>query len=371
MDSTYSVAIIGCGVVASKHMRAITSMPRRLRLIGVADPNTEQSRKIINEHFKQSDIPIYNSLSELLEHCEPDIVAITTPSGTHFELAREAMTARCNLVLEKPMTLDLSEARALLDLAEEKEVNLVMGHIYRYAPLLDLIQSDIATGRFGKVFSGDVKVRWGHDQAYYDRSPWRGTWAQDGGALMNQTIHACDLMCWLMDDEPIAVNGQIRQLAHSIEAEDHGAAILSMSTGAICMIEGTTNNSPLNQGATIHLIAEDVEVSAGILSGKTFFDVRDRKGRSLKWDYFRRLFKQIRQTGGISAIKRIGRPHSNLYYDFVNALDHGTPPRADAESGVLSVETMLAIYRSALEDGRTIRLPMDDFTLSNMTGYFD
>jgi UDP-N-acetyl-2-amino-2-deoxyglucuronate dehydrogenase len=160
-------------------------------------------------------------------------------------------------------------------------------------------------------------------------------------------------------------------LAHSIEAEDHGAAILSMSTGAICMIEGTTNNSPLNQGATIHLIAEDVEVSAGILSGKTFFDVRDRKGRSLKWEYFRRLFKQIRQTGGISAIKRIGRPHSNLYYDFVNALDHGTPPRADAESGVLSVETMLAIYRSALEDGRTIRLPMDDFTLSNMTGYFD
>ncbi|HHX36638.1 MAG TPA: Gfo/Idh/MocA family oxidoreductase [Clostridiaceae bacterium] len=371
MDSKYSVALVGCGAVARKHLRALKYFPRRLELVAVTDPNRDQARQVLNEYFSGKNIPLYNNLSDLLENIKPDILAITTPSGTHFELAKQGMSAGCNVILEKPMTLDLKEARILLNLAEEEEVTLGMGHIYRYMPLLDLVQHDIETGRFGKVFSGDVKVRWGHDQDYYDQSAWRGTWAQDGGALMNQTIHAVDLMCWLMDDEPIAVNGQIRQLAHNMEAEDHGTALLSMSTGSICMIEGTTNNAPHNQGASFYLLAEDVEVSADLRSGKTHFDIIDRRGRSLKREYIHRLLKQLRQTGGFKAIKRLAQPHTQLYYDFINALDHGTPPRADAESGVQSVETVLAIYRSALEDGRTIRLPMDDFALTDMTGFFD
>ena len=161
---------------------------------------------------------------------------------------------------------------------------------------------------------------------------------------MNQTIHACDLMCWLMDDEPVQVSGTIRQFAHKMEADDHGAALLSLSTGAVCMIEGTTCSLESRRSARFHLIAEDAEIEAGILNGRPYFRMYDRSGRSMKFKYYRRFWRSLREAGGLGAIRWLAHPHTGLYADFIRSLDNGTQPSAGGDSGVQSVETMLAAH---------------------------
>lgn len=368
---TYTLGIIGCGAVARKHLKAIQLLNRRVRLIGVADPAEDRARAVLSTFPKMRRVPVYPDLGALLSAGRPDIIAITTPSGTHYSLAKAAISDRVHVLIEKPMALDLGEARELLELAEDHHVTIAMGHIYRYFPLMQLLHGDISAGRLGKVYSGDVKVRWGHGQTYYDQSAWRGTWSQDGGALMNQTIHACDLMCWLMDDEPVQVSGTIRQFAHKMEADDHGAALLSLSTGAVCMIEGTTCSLESRRSARFHLIAEDAEIEAGILNGRPYFRMHDRSGRSMKFKYYRRFWRSLREAGGLGAIRWLAHPHTGLYADFIRSLDNGTQPSAGGDSGVQSVETMLAVYKSALSGGEPVSLPLDDFALTDMKGYFE
>lgn len=368
----YSVALIGCGRVALKHLKAISHNQKHVQLSAVVDTKPAKAKEVLAKHYKgqPNSVQLYTDVEQMLADEKPDIAAITTPSGTHYELAKEMILNRIHVFIEKPMTLNLGEARELVALAEENQVQIIMGHIYRYLPLVDLIHNDIASGRLGTVYSGDVKVRWGHDQEYYDLADWRGTWAQDGGALMNQTVHAVDLMCWLLDDEPIKVSGLISQASHNIEAEDHGAAIMQMSEGGICLVEGTTNNSPENQSAAFHIITEEMEIEAGIRRGKFYFRLTDYKGKNVTRKYYWRFFQQMRKRGILCSLREMFNPHTAIYTDLIDCIDNNSTPRADGNSGVQSVESIFAIYQSALKNGEPVSIPLDDFKLEDMTGFF-
>ena len=88
-------------------------------------------------------------------------------------------------------------------------------------------------GRFGKLSHGSVHVRWNRNRGYYEQAPWRGLWASDGGALMNQCIHGIDLLRWMLGDEVTEVYGVTRQQFHGyLEAEDVGMAVVTFANGA-------------------------------------------------------------------------------------------------------------------------------------------
>ena len=185
----------------------------------ILDLMTNQQRKLAKG---------YDSLEDLFKERKPDIVSITTPSNSHYPLARLALENRCHLFIEKPMTLNLDEARDLIQLAKVEERQIAVGHIYRFFPLVDLIQHEIALDKHGKVLHGTVQVQWGHEQNYYDLAAWRGKWLSDGGVLMNQSVHAVDLMQWLVGAKSIAAQGSIHQQVHRMEAEDYGVGLLHL-----------------------------------------------------------------------------------------------------------------------------------------------
>ncbi|MCE2604236.1 hypothetical protein LH384_34670, partial [Pseudomonas aeruginosa] len=72
------------------------------------------------------------------------------------------------------------------------------------------LRKAVEKGRFGKLSHGSIHVRWNRSKQYYDQAPWRGTWEQDGGALMNQCIHGIDLLRWMMGDEIDEIYGVSR-----------------------------------------------------------------------------------------------------------------------------------------------------------------
>lgn len=368
-SSTLSVVLIGCGRVAEKHLKAISKL-KGLELKAVVDVNPDSAKRLLGSVKGFANIKTFTDYKAAIDEIKPSIVSVTVPSGLHFQIAKYAMEHGANLLLEKPMTMSVSEAREIFELSQKTGLKIAMGHIYRYLPIVGLVRQDIAEGKYGKVTHGTIYVRWGHGEDYYSSAAWRGTWKSDGGALMNQTIHAIDLLVWLMGSEPEEASAMIAQRIRNIEAEDLGMAVLRLENGALAQIEGTTATIPSKHTAEFSVFCENGQLSMGLDSGKphlNIFTVKPNgKLKKLNGYYIRKQFKE----GGMFSYKCALNPHLGIYNDLYESIKTGKNPIADAYSGFSSVDTLLGIYKSAKE-GKPVALPLtDDFNSIDMTGFF-
>lgn len=356
----YRVMIIGCGRVATKHLKAISKNSKRLELAALVDVSEEAAKRL------SPDTAYFDDYKTAIETVKPDIVAVTVPSGLHYEISKYAMEHGCNLLLEKPMTMSSAESKDIYDISVKTGRKIAMGHIYRYFPIVGLVHDDIRDGKFGKVTHGSIYARWGHGDAYYNSAAWRGTWKSDGGALMNQTIHAIDLLVWLMGGTPVEAVSMLSQRKAKIEAEDLGMAILKMDDGSLASVEGTTCTLENDKSAEFTVFCENGVVSMGLRKGKPHLDIRRGDGKKLNGYYIR---KQISKFGLGSLLNALN-PHTAIYQDFVVSLDTGKDPIADAKAGYTSVDNLMGIYKAAKTQS-TVRLPLEeDFSSTDMTGFF-
>lgn len=368
-SSTLSVVLIGCGRVAEKHLKAISKL-KGLELKAVVDVNPDSAKRLLGSVKGFANVKTFTDYKAAIDEIKPSIVSVTVPSGLHFQIAKYAMEHGSNLLLEKPMTMSVSEAREIFELSKKTGLKIAMGHIYRYLPIVGLVRQDIAEGKYGKVTHGTIYVRWGHGEDYYSSAAWRGTWKSDGGALMNQTIHAIDLLVWLMGSEPEEASAMIAQRVRNIEAEDLGMAVLRLENGALAQIEGTTATLPSKHTAEFSVFCENGQLSMGLDSGKphlNIFTVKPNgKIKKLNGYYIRKQFKE----GGMFSYKCALNPHLGIYNDLYESITTDKNPIADAYSGFSSVDTLLGIYKSAKE-GKPVSLPLsDDFNSVDMTGFF-
>ncbi len=371
-------ALVGCGKVAEKHLKAALDHRDRLEVLALVDRDPAAFARLLDrcgaKGRSRAAIRTFSDVAGMLRAVRPEVVAITTPSGTHFGIAMDAIAAGAHVIVEKPLTLDLGEAVRLVDAARAAGVRLAVGHMYRFFPVVDALRRDLVAGRFGRVLLGDVKVRWGHGQDYYDQAAWRGTWASDGGALMNQSVHALDLMAWLMAEEPAPVAdalGSLSRMERRMEAEDYGAAVLRFRNGATCLVEGTTLTDPHRKEASFFVQCTGGSIRAGVLKGLPRLEVRDGAGRNLAGRYLRRwAAESLRTRAGRLALRRLSNPHSALYGDFLDAIRDGRDPRADGASGRDALALVLAVYRAAAT-GRRVSLPLDGGSTRDMQGFFD
>ena len=368
-SSTLSVVLIGCGRVAEKHLKAISKL-KGLELKAVVDVNPDSAKRLLGSVKGFANVKTFTDYKAAIDEIKPSIVSVTVPSGLHFQIAKYAMEHGSNLLLEKPMTMSVSEAREIFELSKKTGLKIAMGHIYRYLPIVGLVRQDIAEGKYGKVTHGTIYVRWGHGEDYYSSAAWRGTWKSDGGALMNQTIHAIDLLVWLMGSEPEEASAMIAQRVRNIEAEDLGMAVLRLENGALAQIEGTTATIPSKHTAEFSVFCENGQLSMGLDSGKphlNIFTVKPNgKLKKLNGYYIRKQFKE----GGMFSYKCALNPHLGIYNDLYDSITNDKNPIADAYSGFSSVDTLLGIYKSAKE-GKPVALPLeDDFNSVDMTGFF-
>ncbi len=366
-------ALIGCGKVSKKHLQAARYYQKDIEIAALVDTRPDAAAALCRSCGLSSKetaaIPVYPDYQKMLEEVRPDLVAITTPSGSHFAIAGAAIAAGTHVLVEKPLTLSLAEADQLLAAADRQQVKIAVGHIYRFFPVVQALEADLRRGRFGKILHGDVKVRWGHDQAYYDQAAWRGTWSQDGGALMNQSVHALDLMTWLLGSPVLTVSGWIDRQTHRMEAEDFGMAMLRLENGSYCQVEGTTNTDPKRQEAAFYILGTEGEIRGGILKGKPSMQILDRQGNKLTGAYLRQFLKSQWQKGGFKALMQLKNPHSGLYGNLIGAIRENRQPLADGLSGRNAVELVLAVYQSAKQK-QPVNLPVQEFSIMDMEGFF-
>ena len=259
------------------------------------------------------------------------------------------------------MAMSMDDAEEIVRRSEEKHVKVSACHQNRFNVAVQQMRKALETGRFGKISHGSIHVRWNRDHSYYDQAPWRGTWAQDGGCLMNQCIHGIDLLRWMMGNEVEEVYGVTKQQFHDyLECEDIGMAVVKFKNGAVGTIEGTTNVYPKNLEETLYLFGETGTVKLGGTSTNNI-DV---------WNFSHETADDEKNKGLQEATSNVyGNGHTSLFADMMDAIEHDRKPYVDAVSGRNALEMILAIYQSAAT-GRPVKLPLAHVASTDFTGRF-
>jgi predicted dehydrogenase len=168
------IAIVGCGKIADAHASEIQRIAG-CEIVGVCDREPLMARQLydrfpIKQHF--------GDLTELLEKSRPDVIHITTPPQSHFEIANLCLEWGCHVYVEKPFTLYENEARKLITLANEKSLKLTAGHDHQFSHAGRRMRSLVQSG-----FLGGAPV---HMESYYCYEMGASDYA---GALLGDKDH--------------------------------------------------------------------------------------------------------------------------------------------------------------------------------------
>lgn len=338
-------ALIGCGRISPNHIQAAKN--NGLEIAAVCD--------IIPDNMSRFELPEsvkkYTDYRKMLENEKPELVAIATESGKHADIAADCINAGCNVIVEKPIALSLQDADCIISLAAQKGVRLCVSHQNRFNRSIRYIRNAVESGRFGRLLHAAAHVRWNRDENYYSQASWRGTWKQDGGALMNQCIHNIDLLRWMMGNEVDEVFAYTDNLMHPfIEAEDLGLALIKFRNGSYGLIEGTTNIYPCNLEETLYIFGEKATVKAG---GKSVSIIEEWCTADAKDDP-----EDVKKRFSENPPNIYGYGHTPLYADMIKAINEKREPYVSGEDGRRAIEIVLAIYKSAYEGG-PVRLPLE------------
>ncbi len=241
-----------------------------------------------------------------------ELISIATESGNHARLAEELIGCGINVIVEKPLALNIDDADRIVKLSRAKKVKACVCHQNRFNPAVQVLKKTLEQGRFGKITHGSVHIRWNRDAAYYSRDTWRGTWLQDGGALMNQSIHGIDLLIWLIGGRVTKVFGALRNFNHPyMQAEDFGMALLQFDNGAIATIEGTTDVFKLSEEACLCLYGLNGSAKIG---GATFNNIE-----SFNLDDSPAVPKELFVAEPVKNV--YGNSHPKVFEDILRAIE--------------------------------------------------
>ena len=352
-------ALIGCGRISPNHIEAAKN--NHLDFAAMCDilPEVMEEKSV---KFQLENVARYTDYKKMLEEQKPELVAIATESGKHAAIALDCIAAGCHVIIEKPIALSIADADAIIEAGKKARVAVCANHQNRFNKSVQYIRKALEAGRFGKLSHGAAHVRWNRGKGYYEQAPWRGTWAQDGGCLMNQCIHNIDLLRWMMGDEAEEVMAYTDQLQHPyLEAEDIGMALVKFRNGSYGLIEGTTNVYPKNLEETLYIFGQNGTVKAGGTSDNIIEE----------WSFADGLDDPefVKATYHENPPNVYGFGHTPLYADVIDAIRTGRKPYVDGEAGKRALELVLAIYKSAAEH-RPIRLPLKECSTLDFTGRF-
>ncbi|QGJ70083.1 Glucose--fructose oxidoreductase [Planctomycetales bacterium 10988] len=347
----HGFAIIGCGMIARFHAKAIADLPNA-RLVACYS----QTKASADRFAEEVGCKAYGDLDELLADPDVTIVSIGTPSGAHMEPAVAAAKAGKHVIVEKPLEITLARCDAMIEACKENNVKLSTIFPSRFHASSREMKRAMDQGRFGRVTLGDAIVKWYRSQEYYDSGAWRGTWELDGGgALMNQAIHSVDLLAWLMG--PVdSIQAYCGLLGHErIAVEDTAVATLRFKNGALGTIEATTTAYPG--------YLKRIEIHGS--HGSAIMEEEDL----LKWDFAEKdihderileaMANQESSGGGASDPSAIGyHGHLMQFEDLLRAIEEDRAPAVDGPEGRRSVEIILAIYAAA-EAQAAVSLPLE------------
>jgi len=348
MAARVRVGVIGCGNIGKTHAKAFANIAGA-DLAACCDGDAARAEALAEVHG----VPhVFTDVGELLRSGTVDAVTVCTPHPTHADIVVAAAAAGVHVICEKPLAVDIAEANRMVAAAERGGIKFAGIFQRRFWPAAQRIRKAIDDGKLGRITHGECRVYIWRPESYFAADAWRGKWATEGGgALMNQAVHAIDLLQWYLG--PVTeVFGRWAKLRDGdyIDVEDTAVATLVCANGALATIQASTNYNPqfgfhVQVHGTSGATASVWEMPEGV------------EGITDIWTV----------PGEASAVHdraRDGDPrpgfpefHRLQLEDFVQAIQEGRDPAVTGAEGKKALEIILAIYEST-RTGLPVRLPL-------------
>ena len=333
-------ALIGCGRISKNHIAAAAVNADKMELAAVCDPVLEHAEAKADMLLQQAGYrpAVYADYRKMLEELPVDCCAVATESGYHAQIALDCIRRGKHVLVEKPMALSTADAERMIREAKAQGVRLGVCHQNRFnAPIRELRRA-LDGGRFGALVNGTARVLWNRGMPYYEQAPWRGTWAQDGGTLMNQCIHNIDLLQWSLGGEPETVMAMTGNYLRDIQAEDFGAVLIRFKNGAVGIVEGTACVYPKNLEETLSVFGS---TGTAVIGGLAV-------NRVQTWNFAEPAAQDeaVAKLAGTDPKDVYGSGHNDLYANYIHAVNSGEDPLVSGEEGIKAMKIILAAYKS-------------------------
>lgn len=348
---TLNVGIAGGGNIFRNHLESYRALSD-VEVVALCDVDTARARDVAKRHGVPT---AFGSVRELLDWRDPDngrgldILSVCTPHPTHEDVVAEAARAGVHVLCEKPISTDLVAAERMVQACREARVKLGVLFQRRFWPAAQQLRASIDEGTLGKPLLAHCSVLLHRDTDYYSATPWRGSWATDGGGvLMTQGIHYIDLLQWYLG-EAIEVHGHTTTFVHGdhMETEDTAVATLKFESGALATLQASTAVSPSlgvqlrvtgSSGATAQL----TEFPEGTDGRLDLCAVGETVRASPTWPLEAAANADLRTINGA-----LIPWHKAQVGQFVDAVRTDGKPAVTGEDASHSLRILLGIYESA------------------------
>ncbi|MBC6456514.1 Gfo/Idh/MocA family protein [Actinomadura sp. HBU206391] len=232
------VAVLGAGLAAGPHLVALEHAGCEVVTVATRD---EQRAARVRGRFPGARRcwPPETALADGV-----DLALVLSPPSTHLELVRAVAERGIDVLVEKPLDVDLARADELVRTAERAGIGLAVCFQHRAKAAGRRLRDLVAGGGLGTLTGGSVNVQWWRPQSYYDE-PGRGTYARDGGGvLITQAVHVLDLYLWSVGPPRRVMAHATTSDLHRLEAEDTLGALLDHGDGGIATLHATTAAPP-------------------------------------------------------------------------------------------------------------------------------
>jgi predicted dehydrogenase len=320
------VALLGCGGIGARHAEAVGSLPQ-LVLAACCGRDAAATEAFAARHRARAFVDFERMLAETA----PDLLIVALPPFAHAGQVEAAARAGVNVLVEKPIALDLGRAQAMVAAVEDSGVVAACGFMYRFGEAVQAWEAEVAAGRTGVAghFSGQF-----HCNALH--APWWRDAERSGGQITEQLIHLVDLARRALG-MPATVYARAANLFHrevpGYTAEDVSAIVLGYDDGRIGVLHASNAAVPGRWAKQWQIVAERM---TGIFAD---------------WNH-----AELVRTRGEVASRRIAGTRDVFaaqLADVAAAIVERRPPLVPLSDGAASLRIALAARRSAAE-GREV-----------------
>ena len=325
------VGIIGTGAISSKHALAYQNIG--FPIVACTNSTASKGEAFAAAHGAE----FVASVEELCRHPQVDYVDLCTFPNFRLPVVELCAENGKHLLVQKPMAIDLSTAKKMIEVASEAGIQLGVVSQHRFDDSTIFLKRALQQNRLGRILQADAYIKWYRSAEYYSR-PIKGSWAvEGGGALINQAIHQVDLLLYLIG--PVTRVFGEWQLGglHSIESEDSVSSVFRYANGATGVIQASTSLWPgYSERIEIHGTNGTAIITGDEL---TTWDLKDNAGEPAP----------VTSQGASGASDPMAIsvvPFERQFLDFAQACREGKAPLCSGDDAYRALEFVLNIYES-------------------------
>lgn len=201
-EEKLKVTLVGTGSRGSSFWgrRLVGKYSDILEFVGLCDKNP--GRLAYAKKFIGVSCPTFLDFEQMVSETKPDLIIVSTNDSNHHEFIIKGLEMGCDVLTEKPLTIDEDKCQAILDAESKSNKKLIVGFNYRWSPYTSRIKELLKNDTIGKIVSVDFNyyLNTSHGASYFRR--WHGLKEEGGTLLVHKSTHHFDLMNWWLDSDP-------------------------------------------------------------------------------------------------------------------------------------------------------------------------